>query len=130
MGGVHARGGDDGGAHGHRDGGDRSGRGQCQDREELQDDLRTERDWAYNTLLTVVDNLYKKGWPRREPDGRAYRYAAVASRGEYGAQLMRGALAAAGDPAEVLTSFVGQMSPAEKAALRAALAAHEKGRRR
>ncbi len=103
---------------------------------ELQDDLRTEREWAYNTVLTVVDNLFKKGWLRREPDGRAFRYTPVASRGEYGAKLMRGALDAAGDPAEALTSFVDQMSPAETAALRAALAAHEnrgaqeKGRRR
>jgi predicted transcriptional regulator len=96
---------------------------------ELQEDLRTERDWAYNTVLTVVDNLFKKGWLQREPDGRAYRYIPVATRAEYGAQLMRGGLDEAGDPAEALTSFVGQMSPAETAALRAALAAHEKRRR-
>jgi predicted transcriptional regulator len=96
---------------------------------ELQEDLRSERDWAYNTVLTVVDNLFKKGWLRREPDGRAFRYLPVATRGEYGARLMRGALDEAGDPAEALTSFVGQMSPDETAALRAVLAAHEKDRR-
>ncbi len=93
---------------------------------ELLEDLRAERDWAYNTVLTVVDNLFKKGWLRREPDGRAFRYTPVASRGEYAAGLLRGALDQAGDPAEALTSFVGQMSPAETAALRAALAAYEK----
>lgn len=96
---------------------------------ELRADLRAERDWAYNTVLTVVDNLFKKGWLRREPDGRAFRYIPIASRGEYAARLLRGALDEAGDPAEALTSFVDQMSPAETAALRAALAAHEKGRR-
>ena len=97
---------------------------------ELQEDLRAERDWAYNTVLTVVDNLFKKGWLRREQDGRAFRYTPEATRGEYTARLMRGALDGAGDPAEALTSFVGQMSPIETAALRAALAKHEKGQRR
>lgn len=96
---------------------------------ELQEDLRSERDWAYNTVLTVVDNLFKKGWLRREPAGRAFRYAPVASRGEYAARLLRGALDEAGDAAQALTSFVDQMSPAETAALRAVLAAHGKGRR-
>lgn len=94
---------------------------------QLQEDLRSEREWAYNTVLTVVDNLFKKGWLRREPHGRAYQYSPVASRGEYAARLLRGALDEAGDPAEALTGFVDQMSPAETAALRAALAAHEKG---
>ena len=93
---------------------------------ELMEDLRSERDWAYNTILTVVDNLYKKGWLRREPDGRAFRYVPLTSRSDYVARLMRDALTEAGDPAEALTSFIGQMSPAETAALRAALRGHGK----
>lgn len=94
---------------------------------ELQEDLRDAREWAYNTVLTVVDNLFKKGWLRRTPQGRAFLYTPVASRGEYGARLMRDALDDAGDPAEALTRFVGQMRPEETAALRAALKAHEAG---
>ena len=93
---------------------------------ELLDGLRPERDPAYNTVLTVVDNLYKKGWLDRQPDGRAYRYMPTTSREEYGARLMRDALDEAGDPAEALVSFIGQMSLEETAVLRAALRAHER----
>jgi predicted transcriptional regulator len=93
---------------------------------ELLDGLRPARDLAYNTVLTVVDNLYKKGWLDRQPDGRAYRYTPTTSREEYGARLMRDALDEAGDPAEALVSFIGQMSFDETAALRAALRAHER----
>lgn len=94
---------------------------------EVLGDLLPGRELAYNTVLTVVDNLYKKGWLRREPAGRAYRYEPVMSREAYGAGLMRDALEASGDPREALLQFVGQMSAAEAAALRAALAAHEEG---
>ena len=93
---------------------------------EVLDGLRPGRDLAYNTVLTVVDNLYKKGWLDREPDGRAFRYAPTMSREQYGARLMRDALDEAGDPAEALVSFIGQMSAEETAALRAALRAHER----
>jgi predicted transcriptional regulator len=84
-----------------------------------------DRDLAYTTVLTVVDNLYKKGWLRREPAGRAHRYEPTSSRGEYGARLMREALVESGDPAQALLRFVGEMSSAEADSLRAALAAHE-----
>jgi predicted transcriptional regulator len=87
--------------------------------------LRPARDVAYNTVLTVVDNLFKKGWLRREPAGRAFRYVAVVSRDEYGARLMREALDGSGDPRQALLTFVGQMSPVETAALRAALDNYE-----
>jgi predicted transcriptional regulator len=36
---------------------------------------------AYNTVLTVVEILWRKGWLAREKDGRAYRYRATVSRG-------------------------------------------------
>jgi predicted transcriptional regulator len=92
---------------------------------ELLGDLRPERDLAYNTVLTVVDNLFKKGWLHRQRHGRAFRYTPTVSRQEYGARRMRDALDGAGDPAETLVAFVGQMSAAETAALRAALEAHQ-----
>ena len=63
---------------------------------------------------------------RREADGRAHRYTPTTSRAEYGARLMRDALDDAGDPAEALVRFVGQMSAEEAAALRAALRAHKR----
>jgi predicted transcriptional regulator len=90
-------------------------------------ELQPERDLAYNTVLTVMDILYRKGWLTRERDGRAHRYAPTVSREEYGARLMRDALDDAGDPAEALVRFVGRMSTSEAAALRQALQAHERG---
>src|SRR2546421_657928 len=44
---------------------------------EVLADLRGDRELAYNTVLTVMDNLVKKVWVRRERDGRAHRSARV-----------------------------------------------------
>ncbi|MBQ0906832.1 BlaI/MecI/CopY family transcriptional regulator [Micromonospora sp. U21] len=93
---------------------------------EVHSDLLPDRDIAYNTVLTVVDNLYKKGWLRREREGRAHRYEPTRPREEYGARLLRDALDEAGDPADALVRFVGRMSTDEAAALRQALQAHER----
>jgi predicted transcriptional regulator len=93
---------------------------------EVLTDLRPERSLAYNTVLTVMDNLYKKQWLYREPDGRAFRYVPTLTRAEYGARQLRHALDDAGDPDEALVRFVGRMSPVEATALRRALDAHER----
>lgn len=93
---------------------------------EMHTALSGARNSAYTTVSTVVDNLHKKGWLRRQPaDRQAFSYLPVASREEYGAGLMREALDSSGDRAEVLVRFVGEMSAPEAAALRAALQAHE-----
>ena len=92
---------------------------------EVWSDLRPDRELAYNTVLTVVDNLYKKGWLQRRRDGRAFRYWPVASRADYGMQLMRDAMAESGDPAGSLVSFVRQLNHDESAALREALQVYE-----
>ena len=97
---------------------------------EIVDELRTERELAYTTILTVMDNLFKKGWLRREIDGRAYRYEPVASREEYVAMVMREALDGSGDRAVALQHFVGRMSTEEADALRGALNRFKRGRRR
>ena len=94
---------------------------------ELVDDLTPTRSPAYTTVLTVVDNLYKKGWLRRKPSGRAFRYTTTVTREEYGARQLRDALDDAGDPTEALVRFVDKMSESETAALRQALAAFEDG---
>ena len=44
----------------------------------MVDDLRSDRQIAYTTVMTVMDNLYRKGWLRRHLDGRARRAAAFA----------------------------------------------------
>jgi predicted transcriptional regulator len=75
--------------------------------------LRPEREPAYNTVLTVVEILYRKGWLTREKDGRAYRYQATVTREDYTAGLMDEALEASPDRAAALRSFVGRIGPAE-----------------
>ena len=88
---------------------------------ELWAELRPEREPAYNTVLTVVEILYRKGWLAREKDGRAYRYTATVTREDYTAGLMGEALEATGDRTAALRSFVGRIDPAEAQQLRAIL---------
>ena len=80
--------------------------------------LRPEREPAYNTVLTVVEILYRKGWLTREKDGRAYRYRATVSREDYTAGLMGEALEASPDRVGALRSFVERIDPAEARQLR------------
>src|SRR6185312_12329631 len=95
---------------------------------DLFDELREERNIAYTTVMSTMDNLHRKGWLARERDGKAYRYTPVATREEYSARLMREAMAAAGDTEAVLSHFVAQMDGSESAALRAVLAKLAGGR--
>ena len=91
---------------------------------ELLAALQSERPLAYTTVMTVMtvmDNLHRKGWLTREMDGRAYRYQAVRSREEHSASVMRRALADSSDEAATLVHFVQAMSPQEARALRQAL---------
>lgn len=73
---------------------------------------------AATTVLTVLSRLEKKGFVRRERTERPHRYSAAASREDHVAELMHEALGDATDRTAVLTRFVGQVSPAEAAALR------------
>ena len=59
---------------------------------ELFDELAAERDIAYTTVMSTMDNLHRKGWLARERDGRAYRYWPTMTREEHSAQLMHEAL--------------------------------------
>ena len=86
---------------------------------DLFEELRAERNIAYTTVMSTMDNLHRKGWLTRERDGKAYRYTAVSSREEYSARLMREALAGAGDTEAVLSHFVAQMDGEESEMLRA-----------
>ena len=88
---------------------------------EVCEQLNHDRPLAFNTVQTVMENLYRKGWLNRHKDGRAYWYEPVRSREDYVAQLMTEALSAADDPAATLVRLVGNMEPGEIATLRAAL---------
>ena len=86
---------------------------------DIQQTLQPAR--AYNTVLTVVEILYRKGWLSREKDGRACRYRATVSRADYTAGLMGEALAASTDHAATFRSFAERIGPHEADLLREAL---------
>jgi predicted transcriptional regulator len=88
---------------------------------DLVEELRQSRDIAYTTVMTVMDNLHRKGWLHRTQQGRAYEYSTIAGRAEYVAMVMRDALDDSGDPALALQHFVGTITAAEAIALRQAL---------
>jgi predicted transcriptional regulator len=83
----------------------------------------TERDLAHTTVMTVLDRLAKKGFARRERDGRAWRYLAAATREAYVTELMLNALDQTGDRYAALARFARSVSDTEAAALRRALEA-------
>ena len=88
---------------------------------EVLDDLRHDRQIAYTTVMTVMENLYRKGWLRRQREGRAWRYEPTGSRSGYTAALMSDALATSTDRRTALAHFVLQMSPHDADLLRQAL---------
>ena len=88
----------------------------------VADEISRDRHLAFNTVQTVMENLFRKGWLTRRKDGQAYRYAAVRSREDYVDGLLREALTAARDPAAALVRLVmEELQPAEAAQLRRAL---------
>jgi predicted transcriptional regulator len=88
---------------------------------EIHDGLRPEREPAYNTVLTVVEILYRKGWLARDRDGRAYRYRPTASREDYTAGLMGEVFDTSTDRLATLRLFMERIDPAEADELRAML---------
>jgi predicted transcriptional regulator len=89
-------------------------------REVLQK-LPDDRHRAYTTVMTVLDNLFRKGLVTREMRGRAYHYRAVATREQHTARVMEEVLSDAGDRATALLHFVEQITPEEALRLREAL---------
>jgi predicted transcriptional regulator len=88
---------------------------------DVLDELTTRRKLAYTTVMTVLDNLHRKGWVQREMDGRAYRYRPSATREEVTARALRDLLDASGDVEAVLLHFARSVSERESAVLRSAL---------
>jgi predicted transcriptional regulator len=84
-------------------------------------ELDTGRSLAYTTVMTVLDNLHRKGWVVRELEGKAYRYEAAMSRAEAAAKALRDVLESSGDPEGVLLHFARSASDRETELLRKAL---------
>lgn len=72
-------------------------------------ELGPRRPLAYTTVMTVLDNLHRKGWLTRERDGRAWRYRPALSRQEHAALLMNDALSTSSDRAGALARFVEEI---------------------
>jgi predicted transcriptional regulator len=68
---------------------------------EMVEDLHEQRPLAYTTVQSVMDNLFRKGWLTRAPQGRAHRYEPTISREAAAARLMHEALAEIPDHATV-----------------------------
>jgi predicted transcriptional regulator len=79
------------------------------------------RDLAYTTVMTVMDNLYKKEWLRRERVGRGYVYEPAETRAASTARLMHEVLDDSRDRAAAFMHFVDDMSSEDTATLTAAL---------
>jgi predicted transcriptional regulator len=84
---------------------------------DVVDRLRPDRPLAYTTVMTVLDNLYRKDWLDRARDGRAWRYEPLLGREAYTAMLMREALSVSGNRTGVLARFVDEIDPEDAAAL-------------
>ena len=88
---------------------------------EVLEQLHPDRQLAYTTVLTVLDNLHNKDMVVREKTGRAFVYRASAPRDAYIANLMSDALSTTRDRRSALLRFVEGMSAAEMRNLRQAL---------
>jgi predicted transcriptional regulator len=88
---------------------------------QVADRLGADRQLAYTTVLTVLDRLERKGLVRRLRERRAHRYAPIATREAYAAELMLEALGRASDRDAALVRFVDAVSPEEAEVLRRAL---------
>lgn len=92
---------------------------------DVLEDLQKARTIAYTTVMTVLDNLHRKGMVTREKAGRAYRYRPAYTREEHTAALMEQVLAGSGDRGAALMHFVEHMPPEEIRRLRQALEGFE-----
>lgn len=81
----------------------------------------SERSLAYTTIMTVLDNLHRKGFVERVKHGRAYHYQPALTRGQAWAVAMQDLLHEAGDAEAVLLHFASTVTDGESEVLRAAL---------
>ncbi|RSM87480.1 BlaI/MecI/CopY family transcriptional regulator [Kibdelosporangium aridum] len=95
---------------------------------DVLDNLSTGKKLAYTTVMTVLDNLYRKGWVHRELDGKAYLYQPAISREEAATRALRDVIDASGDAEAVLMHFASSVSDREREILRSGLRKKARGR--
>ncbi|QVQ50767.1 BlaI/MecI/CopY family transcriptional regulator [Spiractinospora alimapuensis] len=85
-------------------------------------DTLDDREPAYTTIATVLENLRRKERVERERVGRLWYYRAMSNRAAHAAQVMHGALSASDDAHDTLLRFVDEMAPEDVDVLRGLLA--------
>ena len=85
---------------------------------------------AYTTVLSVCQNLERKGFLTHDAIGTAYRYTPVQTREQHTAALMTAALDGTGAREGALLAFVEQLSDEETKALTDVLARARRASRR
>lgn len=88
---------------------------------DVLEELQRDREIAYTTVQSTMDNLHRKDWLTRHREGKAYLYTPRLTREEYSAQMMRDALDAGGRSDLVLAHFLETISAEESAELRKVL---------
>ena len=83
--------------------------------------LSTSRKLAYTTVMTVMDNLHRKGQVTREMSGRAWLYRPVRTQAQHAAALLQDVLAESADRQEVLMHFVADLDSDGVSQLRSAV---------
>ncbi|SDX72475.1 Predicted transcriptional regulator [Saccharopolyspora shandongensis] len=73
-------------------------------------EINETRELAYPTVMTVLDNLFRKGWVDRELRSRAYLYTPLENRDEAAARLLREMLEPSADLGAVLLHFTQSAS--------------------
>jgi predicted transcriptional regulator len=61
---------------------------------EVEDELRKARNIAHTTVLTTLDRMFRKGYLRREKQGKAFVYSARYSRDEFEREMAQEVLGA------------------------------------
>ncbi|MEV0840328.1 BlaI/MecI/CopY family transcriptional regulator [Actinocatenispora sera] len=93
---------------------------------EVLTDLEKDRDIAYTTVMTVLDNLYQKGLVDRDRRGRAFEYWPLVSRDDYHAELMADVLSDSPDRTATFLRFVEKIGPREADRMRRVLDAAQR----
>lgn len=88
---------------------------------DIMEALQGTRDLAYTTIMTVMDNLHRKGMLTRHMEGRAYVYSPACTQAEYSAGRIAAAIPSGDARTQALLQFVAQLSADERLAIRTAL---------
>ena len=82
---------------------------------------RLDAGYAYTSVATILTRLQAKGLVVRTPSGRAFAYEPAVDEPDLAVRRISELLDSSSDRAQVLTRFIGGLSPREARAIRAML---------